>query len=49
VFLLNVFAKGEKVDLTAAERRAFANVLKSVAEAYRAGVKEHVKGRSTPH
>jgi hypothetical protein len=49
VFLLNVFAKGEKVDLTPAERRELANVLKSMVDAYRAGVKGHVKGRSTHH
>ncbi|MGE0118142.1 MAG: addiction module toxin RelE [Dongiaceae bacterium] len=49
VFLLNVFAKGEKVDLTPAERRQLADVLKSMVEVYRAGVKRHVKGRSTHH
>jgi hypothetical protein len=49
VFLLNVFAKGEKVDLTPAERRELAGVLKSLAQTYRAGVKRHVKGRPTHH
>lgn len=49
VFLLNVFAKGEKVDLTPAERRELASVLRSLAEVYRRGVKSHVKGRRAHH
>jgi hypothetical protein len=49
VFLLNVFAKGEKVDLTPAERRELASVLKSLADAYRSGVRKNVKGRTTHH
>lgn len=49
VFLLNVFAKGEKVDLTPAERRELASILRSLAETYRAGVKAYVKGRPTHH
>ena len=34
VFLLNVFAKGDKVNLTKAERNALKKVLGGVAEAY---------------
>jgi hypothetical protein len=49
VFLLNVFGKGEKVDLTPAERRELAGVLRSVAEAYTAGVKSHVQSRRAHH
>ena len=49
VFLLNVFAKGEKVDLTQAERRELAGVLRSLVETYREGVSKHVKGRTTHH
>lgn len=35
VFLLNVFAKGDKVNLTQAERNALKKILGDVAEAYR--------------
>jgi hypothetical protein len=49
VFLLNVFAKGEKVDLTPAERRELAGVLRSLVATYRAGVKSHVKGGRAHH
>jgi hypothetical protein len=35
VFLLNVFAKNEKVDLTASERNSLRSVLSRVVEAYR--------------
>lgn len=49
VFLLNVFAKGEKVVLTPVERRELSNVLKSMVEIYRAGVKRHIEGRPTHH
>lgn len=49
VFLLNVFAKGEKVDLTPAERRELASILRSLAQAYKEGVARYVKGRTTHH
>ncbi len=49
VFLLNVFAKGEKVDLTPGERRELAGILSSLAETYRAGVRAYVKSRSADH
>lgn len=35
VFLLNVFAKGDKVNLTQAERNDLKRILGSVADAYR--------------
>ena len=35
VFLLNVFAKGDKVNLTQAERNALTKILGAVAQAYR--------------
>lgn len=45
VFLMNVFAKGDKVDLTSKERGELAKVLRSSADAYRKGVRDHVQGR----
>jgi len=45
VFLLNVFAKGDRIDLSAAERNELAKVLASLANAYRKGVRNRVKGR----
>ena len=45
VFLMNVFAKGDKVDLTPKERSELAKVLRSSADAYRKGVSDHVQGR----
>jgi len=47
VFLLNVFAKGDKVDLTPAERNELAKVLRALAAAYREGARRHVQGRKT--
>ena len=35
VFLLTVFAKGDRVDLTARERRALRDVISRIVEAYR--------------
>lgn len=37
VFLLNVFAKNEKIDLTAQERRILKGVLADIVKAYRSG------------
>lgn len=45
VFLLNVFAKGERVDLSQSERNELKAILGKVAEAYRKGAKRNVKGR----
>jgi hypothetical protein len=35
VFLLDVFAKGEKIDLTQAEKNALKDILGKIVEAYR--------------
>jgi hypothetical protein len=45
VFLLSIFSKGEKANLSPAERNELKEVLGSIAEAYREGVKRHVKCR----
>jgi hypothetical protein len=45
VFLLNVFAKGDKVNLSKAERNELKAVLAEIADLYRKGVRRHVKGR----
>ena len=37
VFLLNIFAKNEKTDLTPKERRVFKTVLANIVKAYRSG------------
>jgi len=44
VFLLNVFAKGDKIDLTQAERNELRKELAGLAEDYRNGVCCHVQG-----
>jgi hypothetical protein len=44
VFLLNVFAKGDKIDLTMAERNELRRELAGLAEDYRHGVRRHVQG-----
>ena len=45
VFLLNVFAKGDRVDLSQAERNALREELAALAAEYRKGVRLHVQGR----
>ncbi len=45
VFLLNVFAKGERANLSKAERNEFRKVLGDLAEAYRSRVRRNVEGR----
>ncbi len=45
VFLLTVFGKGGKVNLSRAERNELRGVLGQLATAYREGVKQRVKGR----
>jgi hypothetical protein len=45
VFLLNVFSKGDRVDLSQAERNELRKELAGLAEDYRAGVRAHVEGR----
>ena len=44
VFLLAVFAKGDKVDLTQAERNELRGELAGLASDYRFGVCRHVQG-----
>jgi hypothetical protein len=45
VFLLNVFAKGDKINLTMAERNELRTILTEIARTYRQGVGRHEQGR----
>jgi hypothetical protein len=45
VFLLNVFAKGDKINLTAAERNELRAILADIVTAYRQGARRHDQGR----
>ncbi|MGH6895964.1 MAG: type II toxin-antitoxin system RelE/ParE family toxin [Geminicoccaceae bacterium] len=45
VFLLTVFGKGRKVDLTQAERNELRKELAGLVEDYRKGVRLHVRSR----
>jgi len=45
VFLLNIFAKGEKVNLTKAEQNELRAILANVVGAYRGGVQTYVESR----
>jgi hypothetical protein len=45
VFLLNVFAKGDRVDLSQTERNEMRRELSSLAEDYRRGVRLYVERR----
>src|ERR1700733_5515008 len=45
LFLLNVFAKGDKVDLSQAERNELRSELAGLAEDYRRGVRLYVQRR----
>jgi hypothetical protein len=45
VFLLNIFAKGEKVNLTKAEQNELRAILANVVAAYRGGVQTYVESR----
>lgn len=45
VFLITLFGKGERVDLTQAERNAIKRELAGLAEDYRRGVAGHVRSR----
>ena len=42
--LLNVFAKGDKIDLTKAERKELRKELLGLADDYGNGVRRHVQG-----
>ena len=45
VFLLNVFAKGDRIDLTKAERNELREILSGIVATYREGVRHHVQSR----
>ena len=45
VFLLNVFAKGDKINLTMAERNELRTILTEIARTYRQGVRRYEQGR----
>jgi hypothetical protein len=45
VFLLNIFAKGDKIDLTHAERNELRAILANIVTAYRQGARRHDQGR----
>ena len=45
VFLLNIFAKGEKVNLTKAEQNELRGILARVVATYREGVQTYVESR----
>jgi len=45
VFLLNVFAKGDRVDLSQAERNELRKELEGLAADYRRGVQSYVESR----
>lgn len=45
VFLLTVFGKGERADLSRAERNALRRELAEMVELYRKGVTHHVRSR----
>src|SRR4029453_15065163 len=45
VFLLNIFAKGDKINLTHAERNELRAILANIVTAYRQGARRHDQGR----
>ncbi len=45
VFLLNVFAKGDRIDLTKPERHELREILSEIVAIYRGGVRHHVQSR----
>ena len=45
MFVLSVFGKGDKVDLTQSERNQLRKELADLAEDYRKGVRRHVRSR----
>jgi hypothetical protein len=45
VFLLNVFAKGDKINLTRAERNELRVILADIAAAYKQGARRHEQSR----
>ena len=47
VFLLNVYSKGDRVDLSQADRNKLGEVLSAIADTYRHGVTRYVASRRT--
>ena len=45
VFLLSIFSKGEKANLSQAERNELKQILTSIADTYKKGVKRYVQSR----
>ncbi|MFA6279604.1 MAG: type II toxin-antitoxin system RelE/ParE family toxin [Bdellovibrionales bacterium] len=45
VFLLSLFSKGEKANLSQAERNELKQILGSIADVYKKGVKHRVQNR----
>lgn len=45
VFLLTAFGKGQKINLTAAERNELQRILGEIVSEYQEGVRRHVQGR----
>jgi len=45
VFLLNIFAKGDTINLTHAERNELRAILANIVTAYRQGARRHDQGR----
>ena len=45
VFLLNIFAKGDTITLTPAERNELRAILANIVTAYRQGARRHDQGR----
>lgn len=45
MFLMHMFSKGERVDLSQGERNELRVILTGAVEAYRRGVRDHVQGR----
>jgi hypothetical protein len=45
VFLLNVFAKGDRIDLSQSERNELRRILQSLARVYQEGVRSRVTRR----
>ena len=47
IFLLNIFSKGDRVDLSQADRNALGKILNAITDAYRQGVIRYVSSRRT--
>lgn len=47
IFLLNLYSKGDRVDLSQAERNELGKILRDIADTYRQGTKRYVSGWRT--